>query len=342
MDYKTFYKTIDALPPVLLFCGPEEYVKKSALDALRAKLLPEDFAVLNEATLEGAQPLARLEETLEALPVLSDYRLTVIKESPLVLPAKRENAADKSEDAQALAYLQNMPETSKLVFYCGQEKPLKTKKLVKWIEAQGGLVEFDYLEQPDMARWCKSYLSPLKKQLDRAALAEIQARVGPSVTEMKNALDKLSGYAMERADITLADVELLITPTVEQSVFRVMDLAIAGDGTQALAIVAKLLEQGEQPHGLLAVFLNTCRRLALCKKILAAGGGEPQVAQALSVAPFVARRLAGQCRKIPQSALVRNVAYLVECDYNIKNGRIAVENALYSAILTVMENIKSR
>lgn len=342
MDYKTFYKQIDNLPPVLLFCGPEEYVKKSALATLRGKLLSEDFAVLNESVFEGALPLAKLEETLEALPVLSDARLTVLKESPLVLPAKREGAAEKGDDAQALAYLQNMPETSRVVFYCGQDKPLKTKKLVKWIEAQGGLVEFDFLDQKDMARWCKSYLAPQKKQLDRAALAEIQARVGPSVTEMKNALDKLSGYAMAQSTITLADVEQLITPTVEQSVFKVMDLAIAGDGTQALAIVTKLLEQGEQPHGLLAVFTSTCRRLALCKQVLASGGGEAQVAQALSVAPFVARRLAGQCRKIPQSALTRNVTYLVECDYNIKSGRIAAENALYAAILTVMENLQSR
>ena len=43
-----------ALDGVYLFSGPEEFIKREALDALQAKLLPPGMEQLNLSVLEGA------------------------------------------------------------------------------------------------------------------------------------------------------------------------------------------------------------------------------------------------------------------------------------------------
>ena len=55
MKWNEFYKALDAgtVAPVYLFTGPEEYVKREALEAMKAKLLPPGLEALNDATLEG-------------------------------------------------------------------------------------------------------------------------------------------------------------------------------------------------------------------------------------------------------------------------------------------------
>ena len=43
MNWNEFYKSLksDEISPVYLFTGPEEYVKREALESLRQRLLPE-------------------------------------------------------------------------------------------------------------------------------------------------------------------------------------------------------------------------------------------------------------------------------------------------------------
>ena len=67
MKWNEFYKAIGEgrYSPVYLFTGPEEYVKREALDALWGKLLPPGLETLNDVTLEGvtAQQITDAAET---------------------------------------------------------------------------------------------------------------------------------------------------------------------------------------------------------------------------------------------------------------------------------------
>ena len=56
MNWSDFFQAIKAgdVPNLLLFAGPEEYLKREAIGALRASLLPPGLEELNEQVLEGA------------------------------------------------------------------------------------------------------------------------------------------------------------------------------------------------------------------------------------------------------------------------------------------------
>ena len=72
---------------VYLFHGPEEFIKKSAMDKIRESILPAGLEILNEAVMDA--PGARqVIESAETLPVMSDKRLVIVKDSPLLTSAK--------------------------------------------------------------------------------------------------------------------------------------------------------------------------------------------------------------------------------------------------------------
>ena len=66
---------------VYLFYGPEEFVKKSAVDQLRAALLPPGLELLNEDVLENVDATAII-ESAETLPVMCDQRFVLVKDWP--------------------------------------------------------------------------------------------------------------------------------------------------------------------------------------------------------------------------------------------------------------------
>jgi DNA polymerase III delta subunit len=82
---------------VYFFHGPEEWVKQSAAQRLREKLLPPGLEELNETVLEGGTA-QRILEAAETLPVMADRRLVLVRDYPPLTPGK---AKAEQEEAQA-------------------------------------------------------------------------------------------------------------------------------------------------------------------------------------------------------------------------------------------------
>ena len=103
MNWNEFYQALKAgeLSPVYLFTGPEEYVKREALDALRQKLLPPGLETLNDATLEGVTA-QQITDACETMPMMCDRRIVTVRDWAPLLPAK-----SKNEDAET-AWMQTL------------------------------------------------------------------------------------------------------------------------------------------------------------------------------------------------------------------------------------------
>jgi len=130
MTHDQFFKSIKAndIRPVYVFSGVEQHIKASALQTLRAKLLPEGFEQLNESVFEGAVSATEVIESAETLPLMCNKRLVVVKDWALILPGKARN---ENEDAERMtAWLKSVPETCCLVLYC-TDQPDSRKKLAK-------------------------------------------------------------------------------------------------------------------------------------------------------------------------------------------------------------------
>ena len=144
-----------------LFDGEEEYVKERALEALRAKLLPEGLEALNETALT-TPTAAQIIECAEMVPVMAERRLVIARECAYVTSGK---AAGDSEGAERLVkYLDALPDSACIVFYVRGQADGR-KKLSQAIAKKAAAVRFDPLSDAELNRWIASQFKPLGKAI---------------------------------------------------------------------------------------------------------------------------------------------------------------------------------
>ena len=92
MDHRAFFDDVakGKIAPCYVFEGTEEYIKRSALAALRKKLLPAGLEDMNEARLTDPDANALI-AAAETLPFMADKRLVLVLESGMLSGASIRN-----------------------------------------------------------------------------------------------------------------------------------------------------------------------------------------------------------------------------------------------------------
>ena len=167
MKWNEFYKAIDAgeFSPVYLFTGPEAYVKREALEALRSKLLPPGLETLNDAVLEGVTA-RQITDAAETMPMMCERRIVTVMDWAPLMPAKSKN--EEAESEWMARWLENPPASCALVFYMRGEADGR-KKLTAVLKKKAEVVSFDLLSDPEIARWCGKMLKPQGKKISGKA-----------------------------------------------------------------------------------------------------------------------------------------------------------------------------
>ena len=231
MDQWAFFDELKAgtVRNVYCFYGPEAYIRRSAVAKLREKVLMPGLEDMNETVL-SAPTAQQIIESCETLPMMSDYRLIIVRDCALTQNGK---AKDEAQESAALCeYLPRVPETTCLLFDLGDGVD-KRKKLAQALMKLPGAVSFDALDDAQLARWMGQTLRPLGKRMDRAACEALAFTSGRDLTMLSGELQKLAAYVGERTDITTQDIEQVATHTAECTVFAMVDAITEGRAQQA-------------------------------------------------------------------------------------------------------------
>ena len=335
MDQWAFFDELKAgtVRNVYCFYGPEAYIRRSALEKLRAKVLMPGLEDMNE-TLLSAPTAQQVIESCETLPMMSDYRLVIVRDCALAQSGK---AKDEAKESAALCeYLPRVPQTTCLLFDLGDGVD-KRKKLSQALMKLPGAVSFDALDDAQLARWMGQTLRPLGKKMDRAACEALAFTSGRDLTMLSGELQKLAAYVGERAEITAQDVEQVATHTAECTVFAMVDAITERRAQQAFELLGVLLQGGEQRIGILAMITRQYRQMMHLCALLRERVPQAQQAKLLGVPPFALTRLTRQVGKRTYDALRACVEACVQADYDIKRGALREEAALERLMLYLLE-----
>ena len=334
MTWSEFYQALKGgnIAPVYLFTGPEAYIKREALSALRAKVLQPGLEALNDQVLEGVDAQAII-DACETLPMLCERRVVTVRDWA---PLMKEKAKNEERDTERIsAWLENPPVTCVLVFYMRGELD-KRKKLSALLSKKATVVSFDLLSDPDLRRWCAGRLKPLGKSIDVAALNTLTYMAGRELTRLSGELDKLAAYVGEARDmITEADVRAIVPPSLEYNVFEILNNLLAGDVAKGQETVNRLLQGGQTPTGVFAMMTRQIRQLAHMKCALDAGTPVQVVQEQLKLHPYAAKQTARQCAKLSADWLTTLYERCVASDFDVKSGRLRDKEALDALILEI-------
>ena len=329
MDRKEFEQALTrgTLPGVLLFEGEDEQLKLNALTALRSAVLPPGLESLNETVLED--PSAdRLIADAETQPFMADHRLVIIRDFPALM-------GRAEADDRLLSWLSSVPASTILLFYC-TGKPDGRKKLYTAVKKTGGIVTFSPLRGAELTRFVTDSFLEAGKECDAHTAEYLIFTVGDDAGLLLNEVRKLVSSAGNRSSVTAEDVTALATPSIECTVFQMVDAVVAGQRSRALTLLRNQLLAGTERLTLISMLLRQYRLLQHIKIMQYEKQNVSFIRSALGVPPFAVDQYLRQASGYTGGQVKNAVRLCFETEYAVKSGRIQQEGSVESLVIKLL------
>ncbi len=320
-------------PTFYVFHGSDEFTCAETLADFKRRLGPPDTVDLNTTTLDGrGLTVAELQHACEAIPFLAEKRLVIVRNLLTRLTARRGQQVSDAQKKRLTAlsdYLPRVSETTRLVFVEGEALPAKHPILQLAQQDERGYVKrFDPPDDKTLPRWIEKRAHKHGGEIEPQAAAQLAAVVGADLRLLDQEIVKLVTYTNAERVITRSDVDQIVPYSQTAIVFDLVDALGRRDGRTAAQTLHSLLDASEHPLGLLAMIVRQFRLLIQVKELKTEGATPRDIAQALRLHPFPARKLYNQTTHFTAAQLEAVYRHLLDTDVAIKSGEIEAEVAL--------------
>jgi DNA polymerase-3 subunit delta len=296
--------------PVYVLHGDESFLKRHVLIALRALVLgPDDGGFALSTHPADKATFAAIRTELETLPFLSPRRLVVVENADSFVTRER---------GKLEKYVAAPAATGVLVL--DVQTWTSTTKLAKLIPDSATITcKAPALQQ--LPEWCVSWCKTQHgKQLTVPAARLLVDLVGAEMGLLDQELAKLAIYAGSNSRIDLGDVDQLVGSSRTENTWKIFDLIGAGKVGEALTLLDRLLDQGDDPMRLLGAFSMQLRRLAQAARLNSQGVALATALERAGVPSFPAARRGAeqQLRHLGRRRLNLIYDWLLETDLGLK------------------------
>jgi DNA polymerase-3 subunit delta len=294
------------LSPIYVLHGDEDFLKRQVVAALR-KTVFGDGDEFGLSMQPGDQAdFASVRSELETLPFLSPRRLVVINAAdPFV--TKYRPALEK--------YFTHPTENGILVL---EVKTWASNTKLNKLTPPAGLILCNALAASRLPQWCMKWSSnQYGKELTTPAARLLVDLVGEEMGILDQELAKLAVYVGKASKIDVDDVDCLVDNSREQNVFKILEAAGEGHPREALTMLDRLMEEGQEPLAVLGALSWQLRRLAQAGRLV--GQGMP-LRSALQRVGYFRPGAEEQLRHLGRRRLNKLYDWMLEANSGMKGG----------------------
>jgi DNA polymerase-3 subunit delta len=313
--------------PLYLLYGEEEFLIQEAVDLIIEKAVDPGARDFNFNTVYCREtPAVDLVNLCQTLPFMSVRRLVVAKEID----------AFKAADLEELVrYLQDPSPSTCLVMISNQRKYDK-KAVVSAVEAAAGAVSVFYpLLDRDVLGWIDEWVRTRGLSVRQDAAQYLWQITGNDLQKINNELQKVVISIKERKAITFDDVKAVVGDFREYTSFDLADAIGRKNREQAFLILSRLIQEGEQPVGLLGSIAWNFRRLLRAKAMEAAGTGYEEIKRKLGVIFHQSAAFQAQMKRFTMEDLHGVFGVMLSADRALKSSGLSGKLVLERMILRV-------
>ncbi len=316
-------------PTFYIFHGDDEFRIDEEVSAMVAKMNEQPNGDLNTAHFDGtAVAVADVLGAALAYPFLADKRLVIVRGMLAWITRKGAGETGKQAVENLLSALPQLPEWARVIFV-ERGQLTASNKILKLAQSGGNGYEKVFATPKDSTSWIVARARDVyAAKIEPAAATALASVTVGDLRRADNELLKLVSYVGADRAITEADVLLLTPYQSEANMFEMVDAIAEGRGRAAISLIHRLLEQDSDVFGLYGMVTRQFRLLLLAKEHLNNGGAPKEIAQAISVHPYVAEKLAKQSRSFTLEGLETVYRALQDYDFKMKTGQIEPELAL--------------
>jgi DNA polymerase-3 subunit delta len=296
--------------PIYVLHGDEDFLKREVLAALRTLVLGVEENPFGLSTHAGDRAeFAAVHDELQTLPFLGPRRLVVVEAAdPFVTRCRA-----------ALEKYFAKPAPAGVLVLEVKSWPSNTR-LAKLLDSAATIA----CKAPAVHRvpeWCvRQAASAYGKELSPPAAQLLVDLVGAELGQLDQELAKLAVYAGDAARIDAGDVDKLVGNSRAENAWKIFDALAGSRPGEALAILDRALDQGEEPIRILGAFSMQLRRLAQAYRLTQQGRPLAAALAEAGVPPFAVRGAEQQLRHLGQRRAERLFDWLVETDLGLKGG----------------------
>ena len=306
-----------------LFYGPEDYLMKHYADSIEKSLLTADLKALNKVVLEGKADINKLRDNCETMPIFSERKVVIVKNSGLFKPAKKAGDTAKkgkpaNDDLSLL--LQDLPPHVCLIFY--EQEIDKRLKALDAIKKHGLIVEFAYQRPDELVKWVTKRLRAAGVEIDLATASRLVENCEQGMTEILNEVEKLIAYLGGKDRVTLQDIEKVCTKSIKSRVFDLTDAIAEKNSSRALNLLNDMVVLKEPVPKILFMIARQFRQILQVKLLHNEGSNNGEIASKLGLAPFIVGKILKQAGSFSVERLKAAMETCLEFDIAVKTGRL--------------------
>ncbi|PJE51161.1 MAG: DNA polymerase III subunit delta [Candidatus Yanofskybacteria bacterium CG10_big_fil_rev_8_21_14_0_10_36_16] len=147
-----------------------------------------------------------------------------------------------------------------------------------------------------------------------------------------NEIQKLASFK-NGSQITEDDIELLISDSSEDSIFKMLDALSANNKAHALFLLEQQLSHRQDPQYIVSMIAYQLRTLISIKDLMEKAHPYSSIAKKLKLNSWVMEKSYGYCRNFSYEKLKSGFTHLADLDINMKSGKIGKEDGLYQFLL---------
>jgi len=213
-----------------------------------------------------------------------------------------------------------------ILFYETKETP-RSDSLFKFFKKYAKSQEFKLLEGENLKSWVKREIENYKVKINPLALEKLTDYVGNDLWQMANEIRKLVSYKKNKK-VEAKDVELLVKPKIEPEIFKTIDAIASKNKKQALELIHKHLEKGDNPLYLLSMINFQFRNLLTIRDLIEKNKSPYTLLKEAKLHPFVIKKSYSQAQKFKIEELKKIYQKIFQVDLAIKTGKVEPEAAL--------------
>jgi DNA polymerase-3 subunit delta len=314
------------LRPIYLLLGEESFLVAEVVAALRAAADMGAAAGFNTDRFIATDTRAeRVVAAAQTAPMMARQRFVLLSGID-----RWDKKGDTELDALA-AYAESPAPFTVLVITA--PKLNAARKLVKIAKKGGFLVSCAPLHRRELPGWIRKKAQAMGHSMDGGQVEALAELAGPELSNVADALERLSLFVGPGNAIDEAAVVAVVTRMRQETSWSLVDALAAGDLGGALAALRDTFDARDNGLPLLGTIAWRTRQLVKFRAALDAGSAPADAAQQTGVPSFRARDIERAVRRLGPRGLEAWLLLLAEADLALKGSRRSGSDVIASMLV---------
>ena len=287
MNYSQLIKQLNkgTADPVYLILGDQEYLSQQIKEAF-IRLIPDSERSMNIGNYDMEDTtISTAVEDSTVVPFFGERRLVIVNR-PFFLTGMRVKSKLEQNTDDFLDYLQHPEESTVMVIFAPYDKLDSRKKVTKALKKVATTIEIGNLRESEIKKLVTDKISDQGFSINSDALDRMVELTGGKLTSMMSDLPKLILYNNETKIIDVESVNGLVSRSMEQNVFDLVNSVLRKDPKQSMDIYHQLLLENDEPIRINAVLIQQFRLLLQVMILQKHGYAQGNLASTLKVHPY--------------------------------------------------------